>query len=123
MLNAISVEKYAFITEQTKALEKAKSELAERFRLELHPGEGAPGYIHEIRLSAIPCIKPKLDYRRVLVDKIGEQAVLQYEAEAAKGLPDMGTPRLLVVNIVPANPSLLGKVGTMYKGFKKELFG
>ena len=85
--------------------------------------KGAPGYIHEIRLSAIPCIKPKLDYRRVLVDKIGEQAVLQYEAEAAKGLPDMGTPRLLVVNIVPANPSLLGKVGTMYKGFKKELFG
>ena len=55
MLNVISVEKYAFIVEQTRALEAKKKELAERFRQELQPGgEAVAGYIHEVKLSQIP---------------------------------------------------------------------
>ena len=123
MLNAISVEKYAFIVEQGKALEKVQRALASEFRQELKPGgEPFAGYIHEVKLSILPTITPKLDYRAELVDAIGEEAVRAKEAQVAGYKPDFGTPRLLVGNIMPAAPDNLRKVGAMYEKFKKELF-
>jgi hypothetical protein len=126
MLNAISVEKYAFIVEQTRALEVKKKELAEKFRQELQPGgEAATGYIHEVKLSKVPVVGPRLDYRAALVDAIGAEKVEKLEARTAKQAemyPDLGTPRLLLGNVAPADPDLLRRVGSLYVQFRTELF-